>query len=210
VKKRWSRRRSSFPGFPGVSVFLDDIEEVIGILGEGGNKVSISDDEYEFDSLEEFINKRGKSPRVLALGKPGRSVEFRRFTGLVLDVGRSAEHDATYFRLWDLLERRRTFRSRILYPPFWWSVFLVMLGLSLPAPTGSIVGSRELFRASMTCCLVALLSLPLFNLSRINLARRHEATTSWSRNLEVLIAGAIGALIGGVGVAVGERLLHLK
>jgi hypothetical protein len=39
-----------------VSLFLDDVEEIISILGEGADgPVTVADDEYIFESLNEFI-----------------------------------------------------------------------------------------------------------------------------------------------------------
>jgi hypothetical protein len=69
VKKQPSRRRSNFPG---KFLFLDDIEDAIGILSEYGDEVNVSDDEYEVNSLKEFIDKREKSPRA----QPGPSLHI--------------------------------------------------------------------------------------------------------------------------------------
>ena len=51
------------------------------------------------------------------------------------------------------------------------------------------------------------LPLWVFRISRINLARRHEATTFWSRHAE-FIKITVAAILGGFATALGERLMR--
>ena len=61
MKKKPDRFASS-ARYRGLKLYRDDIDYIISIVNEYGYSIKISDSEFEFDSLEELCEKRGKTP----------------------------------------------------------------------------------------------------------------------------------------------------
>jgi hypothetical protein len=74
-----------------VSLFRDDIERAMEIMGETAEPVTIGDNENTYDSLEEMAQHRRQFARVLTLSTSSsdRLLEVRRIsvTGVPLCVG---------------------------------------------------------------------------------------------------------------------------
>jgi hypothetical protein len=211
ILKKKSRQRSE--ALPSVSLYRDDVEEAIAILAASGAKVVVSDADYEYDSLDEFITHRGKSPRVLRLDTtawdgPSLSVRRHRFAGVFL----SSTDEGTYLRLKDLLRRRRTVLSRALGPWLWFGIAGVAVLLQLaqalrwiPFPDFSFlqwVGWLSLLMANLG------LAFRGGFFSRVYLGLRHEATSFWSRNAEKLTIALVAAALGALGKALADRILE--
>lgn len=52
---------------PSLNLYIEDIIEIIEKLEAYCEKVKISDNEFEYDSIEEIIDKKGHYPRVLKI-----------------------------------------------------------------------------------------------------------------------------------------------
>jgi hypothetical protein len=224
MKKVLSPRPSAF--LP-VAFYLNDVEEAIAILSENGSKpVMIGDDEYQFDSLEEFIQQRGKYPRALILEAEsscarlqlagGTSIE-RGFISLPLRaslrVPPEPDLDSTYFRLRELLEKRRTLLSRILGPALW-GLTAVFFALWIVSTIWLHWPRDYFFQFAILFFTVTALAGPRLLLgSRLNLERRHETTTFWSRNKDQLrwfFIASGSTVVGWFAKTVFDRMFHTK
>jgi hypothetical protein len=204
-----------------VSLFLDDIEEVTDILngiGAGG-KVTVSDGEYDFESLDEFIRKRGKSPRVLVLREHlGPTFKVHRLDGPSLRDFDSSEYDSVYLKLQAVLDRRRRLLTRIFVPVVWWVIYgfaclstigfgMLVVGMKGPFLDFALHHFWIWMGPLVVSTLMASPSGIVYRLSQVNLAHAHETTTFWSRHAEIFNL-AIAAILGGLATAVFERLFR--
>ena len=54
-----------------VRLYLDDLEHIVQVLKGRGFEVKLSDNDYEFDSLEEIKEYRGKKTSILNINGKG-------------------------------------------------------------------------------------------------------------------------------------------
>jgi hypothetical protein len=129
---------------PCIKIFLDDIENIIKIMSEGGNIVKISDDRVEYDSLDELIQKNKAKLAVLYLknNSPYISLDLKRGGmggGRIYSSG--VDGEPLFFSLKEfLLQKRRWFSfltsraaGMIVWITFYLSFFCALyLGKSNP------------------------------------------------------------------------------
>ena len=53
--------------FGGVRVYRDDLERILGLMRHAGLTTTISDNTFEYESLDEFQKTRGNSPREMKI-----------------------------------------------------------------------------------------------------------------------------------------------
>jgi hypothetical protein len=191
---------------PAVSLYRDDIEELTAIITAATRSVSVSDGSYVFDSLEELITQRGTRPKTLILTGGGHSVviKIRRLSGFGCTIYSSGsdETDVAFFKAREILKGKRTLLSRLFVPKFWVvalfaSMVVGFLSTHMAMPGRLAVDrvSSYFFFFSMAMTGASFFVASGF-MSGVNLARRHEATTFWSRNGEKLIIGLVSAILG--------------
>lgn len=194
---------------PAVALYRDDIESIITVIGAGGEKVSIADGDYEYESIDELITHRGTRPKRLKLSGVSFSsvtVEVSRLNtmGCWLHASGEPTSEIAFFQLRELLDSRRTVLARLLIPKFWLGMTLVSLGAGMLSTQTNSEIRLTIDRLAVTTLLLsfALTMLSMFVssglFSTVNLARRHEATTFWSRNGEKLLIAVVAALFGGL------------
>ena len=213
------KKSSRSEALPAVVLYLDDVEEIIRIFLVSGGSVTIADDDYTYDSLDELIARRGKHPRTLQLRRAafGVSVSIQRFdaVGVHITAWGDESDEIVYFKLKELLGRRRRFFARVMVPVVWFSITVLAMALAFAQQRRWIPGSHANPLAWIFVVGFILGCLSMFVRSgfgsTINLSRRHEATSFWSRNAEKLIIGLFGALLGAFGKAVSDWIVaHLR
>ena len=61
-------RSASISGFyRGVRIYRDDLERIIGLLRDTNLTIKITDDSFEYETLEDLQRTRGNTPRVLRI-----------------------------------------------------------------------------------------------------------------------------------------------
>lgn len=209
---------------PAVKLYLDDIEEIITILKEGNDSVSISDDKNSYDDIQEFISKQGVRPRQLELscathGRVTVQLKTLSLMGVWVYCGQpfagEESGELKFFRILEVLNRRRRLISHLFSMRLWLCIAmtsLLMIILLKPFEVTSVL-IRFLGLVTMISAILSLLSTLASTgfPSSINLSRRHETSTIVSRNAEALTVGAmgvfIGAILGVAGTKIGEWLV---
>jgi hypothetical protein len=189
----------------GPSVFLsrEDLEEILSVFTSTCKTVSISDDEFEYDSLDDMREGRGATVRKLVISgdEPPISLKLQRyaFPGVFLTAHNpTASAETAFFRTHQILDRSKRFLAYGLRPGTW------MLFLWIFILQGFFTRWPELFiiHGAVVFSLVLGLFTALFgqngSLSVISLVRRHERDSFWRRNWDKLILAAISAILGAI------------
>jgi hypothetical protein len=113
----------------GLRVDLDDLELLIEIFRRDVGSTTLSDDHFEFESLEEFIAQRGTRPKMLEVGAKaetdsfkGIGVKFEGSNAWLHGTNGTPFHEAKEF-----LNSRRPWTFRALDPFLWFMVSLLSL-----------------------------------------------------------------------------------
>jgi hypothetical protein len=184
---------------PAVMLYRDDVEEILRLMGE---ETRILDDEFEYESLDDLIARRGKSPRKLYLSSSDHlmlRIQTFRMAGLHFAAW-GGESSSAAFQILDLLSRRRLFLARLLRPVFWFGFAVAMLSIqTIQSARHVAVFAPDLLSAAWVIGFMLSIASQVVSGgtgSRIRLDLRYEASSFWGRNAEKLAAGAIGAVIG--------------
>lgn len=228
-------RNTSLPSF---SLSREDLEHVVELFADVGH-VEISDDDHEFDNLNEAYGTLGDKPRLLQIkiaepelnyrlenGRvfPDVSLELNRRGGTRLDYwsgydskGRPGER--LYLSLEKFLGERRTFAARpfgiliivLAAVLFTGSGFLIPLVATLAKfPHGEISAT-----ALLACiCLLEVTALCVYVRRRgyalVSLTPRADRTNFWKRNRDKLYLLALGTALGVILKALQEWLTGKK
>jgi hypothetical protein len=97
---------------PSVKIYRDDIDEIIQILSKHLSGVLISDENYEYVSIEEFIKQRGTRPRYLSIKSSGYEVQLDLKHGGIISGSKlfsdgSEKANTCFFVIKDILDKRR-------------------------------------------------------------------------------------------------------
>lgn len=209
VKQEKSFRRSYWP----LVVWFDQLAELLAVMKEAGNEVSITVKDYQFDTIEELREQFGVgSLRELKLSitKPFAYLEFSS-TWVIAYVSSGPHAPKLFFELDEILSRCQR------KPTFLYSQWLLLaLGIGEYFLLSSDKFSNSAFDIAILLLAAFLAPWVIWvgfirttRTSLIRLQRRFEAKTFVERNKDQLIILLIGALIGGAvtfgGVVLKER-----
>jgi hypothetical protein len=195
-------------------LYIDDVQEIVDVLGAEGAEVEIS--------VPGYSTKGGADQLLQFTGKTLHQVEIRRprphYILVDLQPGRGsvwgAEDDATTVGLVnktaDVLRRCRRWPSIIVFnfvTPFVltlsWATFVIVLGASEPAEVPWSAEKKTLLVAPLLPVLLLLGASLWISLRRhtvIVCSYRSEAPTYWRRNKDqitvAIIAGVVGTFLG--------------
>jgi hypothetical protein len=184
-----------------VKLFRDDIEDIIKILSDKCERLTIEDNEFVYDSLDEVLDKRGPYPRQPSITgfEPYVSLKIRiKRSRTTLDTSGDGDNLAPFFFIQDIFRRRR----RVAHLVALTSPFLLLM---LAAVVVTFTHEAELERLSglakggyfMTPILilyVLTVSHGLGAFSVISLKKKHEEESFWSRNKDTVWVGVIVAV----------------
>jgi hypothetical protein len=202
--RRKVRRREGVKVVTPVVVYLDDLNELHAILtGTEGRPVSVTTSAYYLDGFQDLPDIPGKRLHDLTLriADPFVMVDFQSVGAAVirLDNTTDAMGVAEYARI--LLRRCRR-------RPRWFYTYPFLLLLAVPTlvwfvaglvwnvkghTTGTVVSAATSLFSAIAC--YGFLTRA-FRGSIINLRRRADAQSFWSRNRDALLVALIAALLG--------------
>jgi hypothetical protein len=200
-----------------IEIFLEDIENIIKIMSHDGKEgLEISDEKYEYDSLDELKQRNTKILKRLKLIKyfPTISLEFGVLGGVRLFA--DSKEEIPFLMLKSLLLKRKRWLSFLSSTNLIISTITIFIILTL-TPLEILKSNRFfsffgyiyitifiLFIIEMVC---------LFgNFASINLIYSHERQSFWARNRDQIIIAISSAIIGAVfgGIAVLELSRYFK
>jgi hypothetical protein len=195
---------------PSTILYLDDIEQIITLLNQVSGNVSISDREFEYDSLENFVKKVGNSPTNLTIScrNPSVSVRFDRRESITASwLYAEAYHEdaeTTFLKLRELLYRRLNWANHIFRLDIALVLFIVVF-LIIPLLLSGILSQWIQDKSTMIVLLgsvfiywILAFVLNTGLLYSIKLIKRHEKQSFLQQNSGAIILLVIGAAIGEV------------
>lgn len=194
------RSFSSF--FLGVRIYRDDLERILELLRNADLSIIMSDDSFEYESLEDLQKAKGNTPRALKI--EGRN--SRGLGGLSLTLSKRAWYLESYFEqnyavareIEDLLKARRTRLADLPYNAII-AISIIISGIgvgitfTVSVPVGLTVSVLSLLIATPA---VAARCYSYFR-HGIVLNYRHEASF-FSRNRDKILLLLCGAIFGAI------------
>jgi hypothetical protein len=200
-----------------VKLYLDDIEEIINKIQFVCSKVKIANKDYEFDSIEEFINNSGKKIKELSIDgrSPNISIDIKKFKINLFTTGETEAVIGLWYNLKEFLKSKSAWYSRFLNAWVWgltlWSfLFISKIILDITISYPEVYKVVNVFSIVILAILLLFFLLSLlkhWNGSTIHLERRHKASNFWERNRDNIITGLIGAIIGATITLAGQFLI---
>ncbi len=200
-------------------LFRDDLDLVISIFKEHNFEIKISDQYFEYETLDELIEKRGERPRSFVLVGQSRENEYgwvsisfeKNRTYLSTSFGNEKTRYA-FGRIKDIFDTERSKVYVILNPflliiPAYFFGLFYVLKLADKAKQNTVVIPLWLPVIAIVFISIWVISgLYRIGAYQAVLKRKHEGGF-WKRNADKIILLVIGAIIGIVAKYVIELLI---
>jgi hypothetical protein len=201
---------------PSVTLFRDEIDNILTILTTSCESITISDDQYQYDSLEELQEKQGNTIKNISLAghKPFITLQVKQdMPYVILSGGNHEDSLVPYTKVKELLQRhRRSILTTIFHPISAVSGFILLIAVLV------VIDVKAGFRIPKDWVWVLVFAIGLSiaytaatirlgAFSFINLSRRHQQKSFWARNKDAIITGIISAIVGGIIALIVARLV---
>jgi len=199
-------------------LYLDDLERIIELMKEQSLEVLIKDDDFEYESIAEMVEKRGdKKSQIMIIGRRSDA----KWLDVTLDVdGRTlglradGELELVWHRIKDFVADKTPWYSRYI-EIFPWSIITFTL---LFQYTSFIDWETKILAVPVwfnTLVVVASLIFAFSILKTITdrgvvLVPRHAAKNFWTRNADRILMLIVGAIIGAFGKYIAKILFGVE
>lgn len=190
--------------FPAVTVYLNDIKEIIAILEQYPGEIEIEDEKHKYVSLEELISQRGGHKlESLSIGiyRPHVFVDLKKsiLVGSSLHAdGNNDTDEGTYLRLKELLKKKTRPASRILnYYSGLVLFFLLVVGSAVIYWLLSYLAILA-YASSISVLMLVAFYFGSGAATRIWLKNKENLPGFISRNKDQLVLNILCALIGAI------------
>lgn len=202
--------------FPPIPFYRSDLEEIVRIAETRELQVRISDDKYEYESLDDLKENRGNRIKKLTLTLTPQNSTYTSITieidndGVLLRSSKDDKLVSVWHEIKDAIEKQAPWYARFMKPLSWSYGALIFIWLS---PKKEQI--REGFEwvviiwisVASFMILLSFLSVLYLNRSRgIYLQREHEVQGFWDRYGEKLVFLVLGTIIGVIGKVVSDKL----
>ena len=102
--------------FEHVRLYRDDLDRIIGLMSASGLKVRLCDAYFEYESLDEFAEKKGESPRrfqIEVLNEREFDIFSMSYRSRMWLIEADPDMSVLYLKITDLLRERQSRFSRI-------------------------------------------------------------------------------------------------
>lgn len=194
-----------------VTLYLEDIQEILDKL-DICEEIELSDDDYEYDSLDELKERKGKKLKTLNINghRPYIHVDIRKHdVRLYLDSS-STNAIARFFYLKDFLSHKSSWYTKIFNYFVWYIITLVYLFTAMSVLAYFKIPFTNPFFLIITGIIILsdILSAYLyFQGSSIHLESKNLVESFFSRNSDAIILVIIGAILGGFITMMGNLLI---
>ncbi|HAF43828.1 MAG TPA: hypothetical protein DCK83_02510 [Gallionellaceae bacterium] len=208
----YARLRHRFPPFP---LYRSDIEEIIHIAEGRELVVKLSDENYEFDSLDDLKVNRGKRIKRLILNFVPSDSTYEYIAidvdadGITLVATRNDRLISVWHEIKDAIGSKQPWYANYL-KPFPWGLGGMLLLIFFPKREQLNNGAEwvlQLWAGLMLLCFFmnALSLLYLYKSKGVYLQRAHEVEGVWDRYGEKVIMLIIGTLLGVAGKVIADK-----
>jgi len=184
---------------PSVKLFREDIDEIAEILKEKCEKVVFIHGDYEYDSLDDIVNKIGTkiSSFEIQSSRPYVSIKFKRdIWGVFLYVSESQD---LFYRLKDFLTSKRKFLSKLFTFPLGLSLLIFGIITAFSPNLFSLVGIPiGIFSPFFLILGIISLLYRLGTFYKITFESKYKRQTFFSRKKDEIILLILGAVIGSI------------
>jgi hypothetical protein len=202
---------------PSVSLFRDDLKEVVDIVSRSG-RMKISDRDHEYDSLEELQDQVGNRPPALSIQcySPWVSLTLdRRDFGVWSHLYADAEGKLHFHDIKAILLRRTRWFNWVLNRSLAVICLLAILLAIVAIPAQQLKNGLAGFRVTAwVFVLLFLVGYPVLTFLtrwgffyRLDLRKRHEAPTFWKENRSKILLAVIAASVGVVAKGIWDKLM---
>lgn len=192
--------------YEGIRLYRDDIELILSILSENEYAVQISDKEFQFESLDELINKRGIAPTYFEIagsqkegGYQSIGISFDKKIYIHSYSNAQKTSKIVFAGIRDICESRMSKIYKILNPWFYYfpAIILVWPAISLLVWGKENTLGDAWLPVLATVFLAAWIISGLYRYVRrqVILRRRHEGGF-WKQNSDRIWLLILGAVIG--------------
>lgn len=208
------KSQSIFTRHPSVILTLDDIELIYAIVNGISENITLSDEKYKYDSLEELRQRKKKRLRELKITTilPTVSFEVSGFIRTVdLYTDGSEQSLIAYYKIKHLLSQRKRPLLGFLSSGFIIGlVFVVPMILYSFPPLSEYELRQYLFWPGVNLGWIIILFRSFNNtgaFSSLRLTREHEQESFWERNREDLLKNILLILLTAILTFVVSYLL---
>lgn len=188
-----------------VVVFREDLEEIIHSLEAKGMKIKISDQGFEYETLDEVISQRGE--RINELDISGQEVNdnsgslnicFSKEKIYINSWGTGAPRELLY-EIHEFLRKRRSIKKILSNPFIWYSVAILAFNVYIFGFLGTTKNTPFYIHGLLVLAVITWPISYLYSrfLTTVRLTRHNEGGF-FSRNREAIILLIIGAVLGGL------------
>ena len=189
--------------YRGIKLYRDDIELILSILNENGFNVQIKDKTFEYESLDELIEKCGIIPSYFEISG---EKEINHHTASVnlyfkrkefrLYARADKESKLVSGTLRDVFEPKSTRLYKVLNP-FIWYITIVLAAIFYPANFFTIRQAPFWVHSIFALCSALFIFSGLYRQFRhqVILKRKHEGGF-WKRNADKIWLLVIGTIFG--------------
>jgi hypothetical protein len=191
---------------PAVCLYLDDIEAILEEFRNRGFRPEISDDDFEYSTLQELIDKKGKNPkliRIWANGYDGPAFNLYRWSinGVRVRGGKGDQEKLVLSFMERLLAQRRRWWTYLPDYRLWMALVIVAAAVLSVGALSSLLSLRWIGPLLLTfgaCSYLTWFSLrtEMGLGSVLYLDHAHATTSLWSRHAEKLLYTILGAVAG--------------
>lgn len=200
---------------PPVALYLEDITQIVEVLDNRGAQYSISDTEYDYESLEKIRSNRGEKVKGLAItarfegAYDSLTLEFER-GAIFLRSNKSEKLIVLWHEIRDILSRRAPWYLRLVcWPPMPYLAFAVVFFLP-KQPELLVAFPTKAYWLQWVIPVIFLLALLSASATLwqpvLHLKKEHELESFFGRNAERLIVGFIGSIFGAVAKVIFDKL----
>ena len=193
--------------YEGIQLYRDDIELILFVLQENQFVVEIKDEEFEYDSLDELIEKRGITPTYFGINAELKyerhiasvSLSFKRKRVHLSSYGLGhKEPQIVFARIKDIFDSKFSKPYKILNPWVWYFLMVPSVTVYWPRPLFSEISKMPPWLH--TICILSLGPFILSSLYRhfrhqVILKRKHEGGF-FKRNADKIWLLVIGTVFG--------------
>lgn len=201
--------------FKPVTLFLDDLEDIVGIFKEVSNKVEIIADEYKLDDSDEFskLRKEMVDSLIIRSLEPWISLSIEYVDSNIYLDQDTALSRGILEKVKEILKRRRrrfSWLSRDNLVGVFFSLFSLVLffliykGISQKSFLYILLGIFDLLFGSLFIRFCVKLGRNI-----IYLKRHAESKSFWKRRKDEIIIAVISAIVGAVVTIIGIKIFHL-
>ena len=190
-------------------LYLDDIELIQSVFQENDYTIQIADKEFQFDSLDELVNKRGITPSYFEFHGTENNNHLSPSVYITFENKRIYMHSHAYgqnnskvvfTRIKDIFESHVSKIYKILNP---WIYFPFLIILLIPYVSALTKDKEKAFSESTGLLSLIVVFFVAFFISgcyreirhQVVLRRRHQGGF-WKQNVDKIFLLILGALIG--------------